>query len=701
MSAARAEANAPEPTMGSYEDLTYKVLPREYGDSAIELVRQYLDDKNVEEEEKSYILKQLTDRKDESRNIVIQTIPKGTLLYHYYCHDILDKDESRYRAYNNSPVPSWNDLTNEQKASKEDNFYKSERIRYYSRFAFQDIKYNPTDDTVTFCLSKSLVNPTYYFSVPYAVYGLYQGMHREYNTMIPVVLKEDIRVAYLSSGADISDTSTTHRLYPNPYFNFQRVTSCNKTGILQQNGNVCGEGSSGDACLRKMFAAEESLDGISAIAENDAMLIYDNETNKYEPASGNLYGKMIEYKNYIHHKTEYEINIYTTILLALKQDRRIRTKVDVKGDPYFKDIIGFMEYALHPFGKKGYKGEHFLPPPANDLYTIIEHIEGEKQIIKTSFSNFERVYKQFIEPNLIVSPLCILDSKMAILDTMIFPESIMAPEHKNFWIYRQLPEQNISNPKIGSLYYTQVNHKLFFDWLLKTNHALIYNPLVNTFQIYKDGYPHSAINLQYRNEFEENPDLPGKEFAKRDYTNIKRSHFDRNLTYIKPDGTYGLNTSEIQCALELKYLKCALQKDYSRKNEVYLYRPISNPSYMPPVFVGPMREIDLYHLRRIVINLTKDVPFSFGLRLDGNFLNYIETLINENKLTYLGRIVPPSANNLQNQAVLNNTNLSKTNTTLFNGGGKKRRLHRRNYKTYKRILKKGRGKAKRGTRRTK
>jgi hypothetical protein len=351
-----------------------------------------------------------------------------------------------------------------------------------------------------------------------------------------------------------------------------------------------------------------------------------------------------------------------------------------------------MEYALHPFGKKGYKGEHFLPPPTNDLYTIIEEIEGEKQIIKTSFSNFENVYKQFIEPNLIVNPLCIVDSKMATLDTLIFPESSMAPEHKNFWIYRQLPEQTIVNPTIGSSYYPKVNHKLFFDWLLKTNYALLYNQLLNTFQIYKAGYRYSCYDAtyRYRNEFEENPDLPGKEFAKRDYTNVIMSRFLHNLTYVNPDGSYTLNTSEIQRALEVKYLKSALQKDYSRHNEVYLYRAISNPTDMASVFVGPMYEIMLYHLYRVVINLTNDVPFSFGLSVNNDFLKYIEAIVDENKLTYLGQIVPPVAENGQN---VPNTNLSAVNTTLFNRGGGKRRLHRRGYKTRRH------GKGKRGTKR--
>jgi hypothetical protein len=691
MSAARAEANAPEPTMGSYEDLTYKVLPREYGDANNDSLLAFYSKRVFfsERSKQRYIAEKKTDIDNFSsessgitRNIIVQTIPKGTLLYHYYYHPSYEPSSRLSPTF----------------------IRKQQTIRYFSRFAFQEINYNFENDTVTFCLSKAMIDPHYYFGVPFAAEGLSKKEDKIYNTMIPVVLKEDIHLAYLKSGAAIPDTSTMHKLDPNPYFNFQRVSSCKYNDIISQNGTPCDKtGETADACLRTPFAAEQELDGNVALSWNDSLLMYDTRKNTYivPDTNAKFYEKMLQYRNKCIDATpdtkENETNIYATILLALSQDNQETSEHvprSVDHLPYSREAVGFSEYALHPYGKKGYRGEHFLPPPVDGLYTIDEFIEGDKQIITTSFSNFERVYKQFIEPNLIVKPLGIVSSVMKTQDAIISPEAVMSDEYVDFWAYRRIPNGNMSS--------NTVKHQLFFDWLLANKYTFLYNPFLNTFGLYKVDYPYSYLSMfRYTNNFEENPDLPDKGHATRAFTNVALRQLIHVLTYTKPDGSYALNTSEIQCALEMKYLKSVLWQDKRHQNGVYFYSPISNGGQPRPIFVGPMHDVDFIRYKTKFKELTTELPFSFGLQIDDDFLNYLDTNNRENKFIYIGRIVPPSANNLQNQAVLNNTNLSKTNTALFNGGSKKRRLHGRNYKTYKRILKKGRGKAKRGTRRTK
>jgi hypothetical protein len=290
-------------SLAPYNKLTYTILPREYGDANRQIIEDHYNAKlrtwdekirenpkvrksfrNLDQEKKEKSLADFNTSRAITRNIVVQTIPQGTLLYHY-----LERKPILYSSSGNRPYTA-----------------KEHMIYYYSRFAFQAISYNHKNDSVEFKLSKSLVNPKYYFGVPYVAYGV-DMPSTTYNTMIPVVVKEDMHIAYLKSGSEVPNESIMHRLYPTDVFNFQRVTACQKiqkNTEFQCEGGVCGSGSDVDACLRKQFAAEHSIGGIAAIAGHDSMFQVNTTTGKNYPQK--LQTKLIEYKdrscrNEMHH----------------------------------------------------------------------------------------------------------------------------------------------------------------------------------------------------------------------------------------------------------------------------------------------------------------------------------------------------------------------------------------------------------------
>jgi hypothetical protein len=639
-----------------YTQLKYKVVSKEYGDANMQPIEAHYNKRIAEapgprvrangtlakfslrqtiEEEKERVIKDMSERKDILRNISIQTIPKGTLLYHYYNH-IAYKDEFSVKNTTN-PI-------------SEEQYHKEQIVYYFSRFAFQNIIYNKEDDTVVFELSRGLVNPKYYFGVPYVVYGIgvAAGQMLTYNTMLPVVVKDDMHIAYLNSGSEIPDETTLHREYPDKYFNYQRASTCDKlTNIkgTQYNGKIAGRGDGYDECLRKQFAAEESLDGITAIAASDIIMKYDNIMKEYIHGAtyGNLYSKIQRYKDLVARpeSTDYQKSIYTTIMLGLNQDTRGNT-----------DNIGFKEYALHPFGKKGYKGEHFLPAPTDASYTIVESVEGEYQKISVPFANFQAVYTRYIEPNLIVKPLRIFDSKMYTKDESIAPDSLFSSECKDFLIHRKISEKagRIQPPvPIPG----QVAHSLFFDWLLDSQYTFLFNPLVNLFGIYKDGYPYSYPPLppRYRNDFEVNTAIPepDRDHIKQQYTNVGLGWFLHILTRSMPDGTYALDSAAINSALECTIVKAVLA-DESRRMVVYSYLPIWNAENpvstgsSKAVLIGPFFELQNTHIIEICKQIYEGITFPFNMNgNDALVLSIAKRFAAQDGVYYLGKIVPPAA----------------------------------------------------------
>jgi hypothetical protein len=628
-------AAAAEPTVGSYEDLTYKVLPREYGDANIQFIQDYYNSKLTGKFNKNFInttkekyLKIIETYKDMPRNIVIRTIPKGTLLYHYYQNDFYEATNSKSR----------------------ETYRKMALIRYYSRFGFESIHYNESDDSVTFELSRSLASPKYFFGVPHAVYGVDQG-ETIYNTLIPVVVKEDMHVAFLKSGADINDQTIMHRGYPKN-FNFQRVMGCKSIQIYENN--VSKFGSDSDACLRKEFASAESLDGVAAIGAMDSLF---NEWGKTQ----SLYWAIDHYSKQIQTRVnEFEINILNILMLALDYDQRDKSTIQ-----------GYTEYALHPFGKRGYKGEHFLPHSTNGLYTIVNEVVGERQQIQTSFSNFKAVFETYIRPNLIVDPLCVIDitrsNKDAVfydtaadfMDTLITPGKYPSQIERNAFGREQV-----------------VDPAVFFDWLLHNKHTILYNPLINMFGISKMAYPFSYPpgDFRYRNGFIVNEKLPYKDLAKRDFTNVSLGGLMHVLTFVDPAGIYRFHSPNITTALEAKLFRGSLNArtvDYeSELNTVYLYQPIWNGANLDDddipinsikrqipkliVYAGNRREIYSNTLFNLLQGFYMGLHSPYILDVENlNYNLYINTYKytddrNEDDPAYkdfvvLGTIVPPTA----------------------------------------------------------
>jgi hypothetical protein len=682
--------------IGSYEDLTYRVLSRKYDDANIQFIQDYYNSKLEQAESKNSkilidlykekILESVRDYNGISRNIVIRTIPKGTLLYHYY-------QNNYYEERNNVKI-------------KRDTFSKQSLIRYYSRFGFQSIQYNEADDSVSFELSRSLASPKYFFGVPHAVYGVFQG-ETVYNTMIPVVVKEDMHIAFLKSGADINDQSILHRGYPSKYFNFQRVTECSSLKTCEDN--VCNYGSSEDMCLRKEFAKTEKLDGIAAIAAMDSL--YDEDGRPQ-----GLYRAIKEYIEQIKPtQTEIEINVLNMILLALDYDMR-DTRI----------IEGFTEYALHPFGKKGYRGEHFLPPSTNSLYTIIEEVAGERQRIQTSFANFKAVFEQYIKPNLIVDPLCVLDI------TRSNKNAALSDTEPEFMYNLITPGQYPSRFNSVSKDYPTIDPIVFFEWLLDNKYTLLYNPLINMFGIFKDKYAFSYPpgNFKYRNEVIVNKKLPNKDIVERDFTNISIGRLLHVLTFTDPTGTFNLHSHTITSALEIKLFKSTLNKSFvdsdgtliTELKTIYHYQPVWNANNiiedkMPNddskqalpkfiVYAGNRKEIPT--LFRILRSFYTGLHSEFILDVNNDdYEYYINTYKNKDykrerlekrkgknavahiEYVVLGTITPPTVENQINQQNTNNTtNLSKGR------GGRRRKTRRRRERQTRKQTKRGRTRTK-------
>jgi hypothetical protein len=120
-------------------------------------------------------------------------------------------------------------------------------------------------DRVYFCLSKNQTKFKYYYPLPGPSFGVW----RRFNLALMVRAKRDLCFSYAKSGANTIPQNIVRRKFPvenNPDFDPTRFTTCERLGV------ACDRGNPYDVCMEKEYAYEKHLDGVTAIAGEDAIV---------------------------------------------------------------------------------------------------------------------------------------------------------------------------------------------------------------------------------------------------------------------------------------------------------------------------------------------------------------------------------------------------------------------------------------------
>lgn len=196
-----------------------------------------------------------------TRNVIVKTIPRGTLLYTYFEPAYIVEQENKTKHH---------DIT-----------------KYLNTFACTNIEYSNEEGVYKYCISNTEPGLKYFYGVPFLGNGVLHKGERFKNVVV-CVAKEDLRVVYGKSGTLVEDSTFAHkdRVAEDP----KRVIQCSEL----EGG--CRPGKEDDRCITPEFARSYAIDGLEHMAYNDVLFHYDIEDNTFRPIS--LESKRL-FKNFI------------------------------------------------------------------------------------------------------------------------------------------------------------------------------------------------------------------------------------------------------------------------------------------------------------------------------------------------------------------------------------------------------------------
>jgi hypothetical protein len=175
------------------------------------------------------------------RNIIVKTIPKGTLLFTYFMPNRSNTKEANIGEYLNT-------------------------------FSCPNIWYNPETKKYEYCLSPFESVRKYFYNVPFLSNGI-DDWGSKYSNVSICVTKYDLRVVYGKSGTVIEDNTFNHK--GNVVSDFKRLVTCNKLK------GACIRGDGSDMCLVPDFAYSQRIDGIEQFSGQDVLIQLNNKKNEF------------------------------------------------------------------------------------------------------------------------------------------------------------------------------------------------------------------------------------------------------------------------------------------------------------------------------------------------------------------------------------------------------------------------------------
>ena len=198
----------------------------------------------------------------ELRNVIIKTIPKGTLLFTYF-----------------------------QPARLNPRTKFDEIATYLNAFSCANLEFNREINEYEICISKNEPALKYFYGVPFIGNGVAHNGN-DYRNMVVCVTKNDLRVAYGKSGTYIDDRTFTHK--NKVVYDPRHIVPCSEL----EGG--CRSGKEDDACLVPEFARTFAVDGIEQISAQDCLTAFHTTTGEFttlSPELNNLFtqfGKLVE-----------------------------------------------------------------------------------------------------------------------------------------------------------------------------------------------------------------------------------------------------------------------------------------------------------------------------------------------------------------------------------------------------------------------
>lgn len=205
-----------------------------------------------------------SDRRDpailpgDTREIPIQTISPGMLLFHYCTFPQRNQGET-------------------------DNDYERRLFGILLSQHGVPAIYLPSTDRWQFCFGSRVASQQYYYTVPVAGMGI-KGLGGNFNSCIISSTNRTTKWAYLKSGTTVDEKRAVHRRYPlpeYPNYDFKRLKMCDR---IHDGGwpapGQCRPGREYDICITPEFQASEHIDGITCIAGEDSLVDITKDWNR-------------------------------------------------------------------------------------------------------------------------------------------------------------------------------------------------------------------------------------------------------------------------------------------------------------------------------------------------------------------------------------------------------------------------------------
>lgn len=347
---------------------------------------------------------------DYVRDIPIQYVSKGMLLFHYFHF----KPRNQYETDQN---------------------YKN---RMFGELLTQygvHCKYIEQDNSWEFCFGTTVSSQQYYYPAPGAGPGVH-GLGHNYNACMISSTNRDIKLAYLKSGSLANENRIPHRRVPLnnaqghsllPNYDYKRVVLCNKFNIATPGGDVaglstCRVGNNYDVCLTREFQAGSGVDGTTSVAGEDSLMHIRKENGGYILNTHNqMFTARNVWRSFINHELVQGYRdanrlAWAMSLLCLESD--VNNPSSPPNDQRIN--VGYREICFGPMGSRHATPDHIPPSPLPPQYGTIEtHYRITDEYFENGFCSKRKIkiyhnparmvafVAQYFTPNLVVAPLSI------------------------------------------------------------------------------------------------------------------------------------------------------------------------------------------------------------------------------------------------------------------------------------------------------
>ena len=279
----------------------------------------------------------------DTREIPIQTISPGMLLFHYCTFPQRNQGET-------------------------DNDYERRLFGILLSQHGVPAIYLPSTDRWQFCFGSRVASQQYYYTVPVAGMGI-KDLGSNFNSCIISSTNRTTKWAYLKSGTTVDEKRAVHRRYPlpeYPNYDFKRLKMCDR---IHDGGwpapGQCRPGREYDICITPEFQASEHIDGITCIAGEDSLIdITKNWEGEYVfDEDKSMLKNMLRWRRQIitHRNSPVDHFAWAMNLLCLESD--------LKND---RINVGFREFSNGPMGHHHANPDYIPPSPLPAEFGVVD-----------------------------------------------------------------------------------------------------------------------------------------------------------------------------------------------------------------------------------------------------------------------------------------------------------------------------------------